>query len=225
MGYRVLLIISLLISAFTLSKLSHAGLITFDDPYVVDGFTSYGYDEDSDNVYEAIFSTTDTRGFTKEGPDNMSFINTPGIEGRTSNSTELRVDFIIGAITSLSFGFATNNRVDNEDGVLFSVFDSTDTLLASVNQLTVITKPEIGQIIPEANPTVTFAGIASYAVFDFSNEFADKYIIDNFNVTFGTSEVAHTPEPSTIVLIGIGVIGIAGVTARRKWKKKVSDKS
>ena len=36
--------------------------------------------------------------------------------------------------------------------------------------------------------------------------------------------VSPIPEPATIILIGFGLAGMAGVAVRRKWKKKAVDK-
>lgn len=71
---------------------------------------------------------------------------------------------------------------------------------------------------PEGLLDVSFAGTASYGTFEFSNDNATRYIIDNFEGTFGSTEDVtpgdpSVPEPDTLALIGAG---LAGVGIRRR---------
>ena len=52
----------------------------------------------------------------------------------------------------------------------------------------------------------------------------DYGFVDNVLIS-GVAQPTPNPEPTTIALFGIGILGLAGVEARRKWKKKAVDKS
>ena len=121
----------LLLSAIAAAPLSaSAALITFDD--AISGETSYSFDADGDSIDDVIFSTTDPLGFNTSGPGpNQSYIDEPGLEGTTSLLPDLRVDFLNGAVGTLQFGFAMSLGVGLTDGVTFTIFDSTDAVLAS----------------------------------------------------------------------------------------------
>ena len=194
---------------------SQATLLTFDD--AITGATSYSFDGDGDSIDDVIFSTTDPFGFNTAGPGpNMSYINEPGLEGTTTLSPDLRVDFLIGAIGTLQFGFANSLGTGLLDGVTFNIFDSSNALLATTSVLSDFTlyNGVNRSAFPEALVSLDFSGMASYATFDFSNTSATRYILDNFEGTFGSTEVS-VPEPTMLALLSIGLFGI-GVTRRKK---------
>jgi hypothetical protein len=208
------LLISSAVIFFVSSLSANAALITFDD--VVFRETSYGYDGDGDGVHDVIFSTTDASGFSTICPfPNQSYINHPCIEGTTLLSPDLRVDFLFGASDDLGFGFANNISDPLVDGVSFSIFDSSDVLLASTSVLSDFTLPNgvNPSSFPEGLVGLSFAGIAAYATFDFSDETASRYIIDNFTGTFGSTEAI--PVPASIALLGLGLAGL-GWSRRKK---------
>ena len=83
--------------------------ILFDE--VVSGVPFFNYDSnDADTATDVVFSTTDPGGFNQNGPGPQQlYIDEPGLEGTTALSTDLRVDFLQGAVGQVSFGFALIN--------------------------------------------------------------------------------------------------------------------
>lgn len=210
-----------LLSACCLSLLvftSHnasAALLTFSD--AISGATTYQFDGDGDGNADVIFSTLDQSGFNTVGPGpNMTYINEPGLEGTSLLPTDLRVDFLVGALNSIQFGFALSSGSESPNTwAKFDLFDKNGNLLTSAAKFGEYTATQYGQSsFPEGLLALNFTGVAAYGLFDFSSD-GGRYIIDNFSGTFGTTEVV--PEPSTFILFGAGLGGLA--LWRRKQRK------
>ncbi len=202
---------AVLLGAFAASG-ANAAILTFDD--AIAGETSYAFDGDGDGIDDVVFSTTDPSGFNTAGPGpNQSYISEPGLEGTTILAPDLRVDFLYGTAGSLRFGFAMSLLTGLVDGVEFSIYDASDGLLASTNVLADFTLVDgfMESSFPEGLVDVSFAGVASYALFDFSTNDATRYIIDNFEGTFGSSENVDNgvPVPTPLALLGVGLMGLA----------------
>ena len=216
-----LLKVSLTALCLSTGTAAHAALITFDD--AISGSTSYGFDGDGDLINDVVFSTTDTFGFNTAGPGpNMLYVSEPGLEGTTTLSPDLRVDFLNGAVNSLSFGFALISGL-GIDGVTFTLFDSNDIMLGSASEIVMATLFDgvNPSTFPEAFVQLSFAGVAAYGTFDFSNQSASRYLLDNFSGTFGSTEditpptnpPSDVPAPLSLALLGLG---LAGIYARRR---------
>ncbi|MCK5544200.1 MAG: PEP-CTERM sorting domain-containing protein [Desulfobulbaceae bacterium] len=203
---------------------AEAAIITFDD--LLTGVTSYGFDGDGDLINDVIFSTTDPSGYNTVGPgSNMTYIDEPGLEGSTVY--DLRVDFLNQAESYLNFGFALDDDSETiNTWVDFSVYDAGGNLLASDFEYGLYTLPDgtNRSNFPEGRIETTFSGIASYALFDSNNDSSggQRYIFDNFEGIFGSTEVPPQnpiPEPSTILLMGAGLLGLVGYNRKRFSKK------
>lgn len=201
------------IAALCLSAGSaQAALLTFDD--AISGSTSYAFDGDGDGIDDVVFSTLDPLGFNTVGPGlNQAYIDEPGLEGTTLLPIDLRVDFLAGAQSSLSFGYAVSTFGDVNNALLFSIYDASDNLLTSV----LSDASQGASNFPEAFVNATFSGTAAYATFAFNPGDASRYIIDNFGGTFGNTETV-VPEPATwaLMIAGFGLAGGALRRARRE---------
>ena len=192
-----------------------AAVVTFDT--LITGQTSYGFDGDGDGINDVIFTTADPLGFNTIGPGfNQTYVNEPGLEGTATLNPDLSVSFLRGAIGTLSFGFALDSGVS--DPAYFAsieVFDASNTPLATQLVIGNYTATPFGtSSFPEGLLTVGFSGEAAYATFDFTSEFG-RYIVDNFQGTFGSTERPPLPEPASLALFGIGLASLGFVRRRR----------
>jgi len=213
-----ILLVTFFSTTMLISNTALSAVVDFNT--LTSGSTSFSVDGDGDFIDDVIFSTTDPSGFNTAGPgSNQSFISEPGLEGTTLLSPDLRVDFLNGAVTSLSFGFAVSGFTGGVDSVGFSVFDSNDMLLDSILVLADFTLPNgvNPSTFPEGLVDLSFLGLASYALFDFSANEATRFIIDDFSGTFGSTEnISAVPLPAAFWLFGSGLIGLFGFMKGRK---------
>jgi hypothetical protein len=202
--------------ALGLSNISNAGIITFDDPIALSEPT-YSADGDGDSIIDVVFSTSDVGnfGFYSGGPGSNQ-LYTDGIGLGFSYPDQFKIDFIHGAVNNLNFGMIFGNfiGVGGIDELTFSVFDSSNNELASVTQIADYTLLNGGNqsSYPETLVNISFSQVASYATITSLNGPSSDFFIDNFSGTFGSSERASVPEPSTLAILTLSLIGL---TARR----------
>lgn len=199
---------------------AQAALIAFNN--AISGATTYSFDGDGDSVNDVIFTTTDPLGFNTRGPgSNMSYIQEPGLEGTSLLPVDLRVDFLAGAKDFLKFGFALNSFFESPNSFAsFKVYDKNSNLLASDLEYGRYTNTGFGRSnFPEGLIETSFTGVASYALFNFNSD-AGRYIIDNFEGKFGSTEVNQVPEPtSALGLLAFGALGLNSLLKRKQQQQ------
>lgn len=213
-----------------------AETITFDE--AISGLPFFNFDSsDPDTATDVVFSTIDPSGFNTAGPGpEQRFIQEPGLEGTTALPTDLRVDFLQGAVGTISFGFATIDTGEatftafNAAGVAIgsqtvagSFFDIPEGVVDDGFGGDAVIAPGTVSSFPENEVVVPLSGTAVYGEFDFvlSGFGGDdiqpdgRYIIDNFTFTPAGEDIIASEVvgalPENPLLPGEIVIGANGV--------------
>ena len=212
--------------------------ITFDE--AINGVPFFNFDSsDPDSATDVVFSTTDPFGFNTSGPGpEQLFIQEPGLEGTTALNPDLRVDFLQGAVGTISFGFATIDMAE----VTFTAFNAagvpigTQTVSGDFFDIPegpvddgfggeIIIPPGTTSAFPENEVIVPLSGTAVFGEFNFVLDGAGpgdpspiepdgRYIIDNFTFTPAGEDIISSVEgalPENPLLPGQIVIGENGV--------------
>ncbi len=169
-----------------------AGSVTLDFSDAVQGRSFYAYDGDRDGNPDIVVSTADPFGFNTFGPGpNMRFIQEPGIEGRRNLPTDLRLNFVRGAVNEVSFGFAVSDGQGGQTQLTFGLYDVNNQLLASSVTTASFQNLTNGSqsSFPEAQVALSFSGTAAYGLLDFAptaagNQDFGRYILDNLSTDF-----------------------------------------
>ncbi len=147
---------------------AQAALITFDD--AISGATTYSFDGDGDLLDDVVFSTADPLGFNTAAPSpDQAFIDGLALEGTALLNPDLRVDFLVGAVDSITFGFTLYSFLGAFDTASIELFDDGDNSLGSAT----VTGGDYDlgggafSEYPEGEIHLSFTGEAAYGLFDF----------------------------------------------------------
>ncbi len=217
-SYSLGLILLLPLFLFGITAQCHAATMTYTDRGT---FEAAAGSFDTEN-FQGVAEGTSTNNSSVDVGDFSVIANSglgsgwnhigTGAINNVNSTRQLHAGLMSGETLVFTFDTAINywgaDFMGLNDGVRRSVIDDgTDSYLSP--------------IIPQQNSFFGFYSDVAFTTITFTGQSSSEGVgMDN--VTYASASV---PEPTTIALLGLGMIGLAGAEARRRRQKKAVDKS